>query len=392
VYLSREEERIYEGEEGWAYQVAMKILVKLGDLFNADRLIPIESAHISGVSYKTIGDASIDFIEALSRAGAKAKVESTLNPAGIDYEHPEEMISLQEILEKQDRIIRAYRGMGIKPILTCTPYYIKRPSEEAHLAWAESSTVMYVNSVLHSWTNREGGPSALAAALIGKTPNYGVHRPENRLADVIVKVEAELEDESDYGALGIHVGRILRDEIPFLDGLQHPRESSLKHLGAAMASSGMASIFYYKAPYPKSSDKLEVISVDVDDVRRAYESLSTTSETPDMVYIGCPHCSAEEIRDVAEKIRGRKVREDVKLWVCTSRYVRERAAEHVRMIEAAGGKVLMDTCAVVTWIKELGVDVLMTNSAKTAFYAPTMNGVETIYASLDECIEASCSN
>jgi len=392
VYLSREEERIYEGEKGWAYQVAMKILVKLGDLFNADRLIPIESAHISGVSYKTIGDASIDFIEALSRSEAKARVESTLNPAGIDYEHPEEMIGLLEIREKQDRIIRAYKSMGIKPILTCTPYYIKRPSEEAHLAWAESSTVMYANSVLHSWTNREGGPSALAAALIGKTPNYGVHRPENRRADVIVKVEAELKDEADYGALGIYVGRILRDEIPFLDGLRHPSESSLKHLGAAMASSGMASIFYYKTPYPKRSDKLEVIRVDADDMRRAYESLSTTSEKPDMVYIGCPHCSAEEIRNIAEKIKGRKVREDVKLWICTSRYVRERAAEHVRMIEVAGGKVLVDTCAVVTWIKELGVDVLMTNSAKTAFYAPTMNGVETIYASLDECIEASCSN
>ena len=180
--------------------------------------------------------------------------------------------------------------------------------------------------------------------------------------------------------------------MPFLDGLRRPSESSLKHLGAAMASSGMASIFYYKAPYPKSSDRLEVISVDADDVRRAYESLSTTNEKPDMVYIGCPHCSAEEIRDIAEKIRGRRVREDVKLWICTSRYVRERAAEHVRMIEAAGGKVLVDTCAVVTWIKELGVDVLMTNSAKTAFYAPTMNGVETIYASLDKCIDASCSN
>ena len=392
MYLSREEERIYEGEEGWAYQVAMRILVKLGDLFNADRLIPIESAHVSGVSYKTIGDASIDFIEALSRTGAKVRVESTLNPAGIDYEHPEEMIGLPEIREKQDRIIRAYSGMGIKPILTCTPYYMKRPSEEAHLAWAESSTVMYANSVLHSWTNREGGPSALAAALIGKTPNYGVHRPENRRADVIIKVEAELKDDSDYGALGIHVGRILRDEIPFLDGLPHPSGSSLKHLGAAIASSGMSSIFYYKTPYPKSSDRLEIIKVDAEDVRRAYESLSTTSEKPDMVYIGCPHCSAEEIRVVAEKIKGRKVREDVKLWICTSRYVRERAAEHVRIIEAAGGKVLVDTCAVVTWIKELGVDVLMTNSAKTAFYAPTMNGVETIYASLDECIDASCSN
>ena len=390
MYLSKEEERIYEGEEGWAYQIAMRILVKLGDLFEADKLIPIESAHISGVSYKTIGDAAIEFLEALSETGAKTKVRSTANPAGIDYNHLEEMAKIPRLHEKQSRIIDLYRNMGINPILTCTPYYIRKPKEDVHLAWAESSTVIYTNSILHSWTNREGGPSALAAAFIGKTPNYGVHKSENRKANVLVKVETAVRDEVDFGALGVHVGRILKDEIPSFEGLLRPQETQLKHLGSAMTSTGMSSLFYPCTSCPKSSDKLETVSVDVNDLRNAFEGLSTTNEAPDMIYIGCPHCSVKEVKQIAQKIKGRKVKNDVKLWICTSRHVRGKTENYVKIIEAAGGKVLSDTCAVVTWLKELGVDVLMTNSAKTAYYAPTMNRVETVFASLDRCIEAAC--
>ena len=390
MYLNKEEERIYEGERGWAYQIAMKILVKLGDLYEADKLILIDSAHISGVSYKTIGDTAIEFLEALVKAGAKSKVRSTANPAGIDYNHLEEMVTLPKLHERQARIIELYESMGINPILTCTPYYLRRPREGTHLAWAESSTVIYANSILHSWTNREGGPSALAASLIGKTPNYGVHKSENRRADVLVKVETDLKNEAEFGALGIHVGRILKNEIPSFEGLLHPEENQLKHLGAAMASTGMSSLFYPCTSCPKSSDTLETLSVDTNDLKRAFESLSTTDEAPDMIYIGCPHCSFEEVKQVAQKIRDKKVKDGVKLWVCTSRYVRRKTESYVKIIEAAGGKVISDTCAVVTWLKELGVDVLMTNSAKTAYYAPTMNRVKTIFTSLDECIEAAC--
>jgi len=390
LYLTREEERIYEGEEGWAYQIAMKILVKLGDLFEADRLIPIDSAHVSGVSYKTIGDAAIEFLEALNKAGAKSKVRSTANPAGIDYNHLEEMATLPKLHEKQTEILRLYRSIGIDPILTCTPYYIRKPKEGAHLAWAESSTVIYANSVLHSWTNREGGPSALAAALIGKTPDYGIHKPENRKAEVSVKIETDLRNEVEFGALGAYLGKILKDEIPFFEGLPHPEETWLKHLGAAMASTGMSSLFYPCSSCPKSSDRLETLSVDKGDLKNAFESLSTTNEDPDMVYIGCPHCSFEEVKEVAQRIKGRKVKDGVKLWICTSRHVRRKADNFVKIIEAAGGKVISDTCAVVTWLKEINVDVLMTNSAKTVYYAPTMNRVETIFASLDQCIKAAC--
>ncbi|MFQ5836584.1 MAG: aconitase X catalytic domain-containing protein, partial [Candidatus Bathyarchaeia archaeon] len=367
MYLTREEERIYDGEHGWAYQVSMKILVRLGDLFGATKLIPIKSAHISGVSYKTLGDAPIDFLDTLASAGAKAQVPSTLNPSSFDTDYLAKNFP-QEYRAQQLSIIDLYKKMDVRPVFTCTPYYIRKPQPDSHLAWAESSAAVYANSVLGSWTNREGGPSALAAALIGKTPNYGVHQAENRRADVLVKFEVSPRNQMEFGALGVHVGKLLKDKIPVFEGLSNYTNDDLKQLGAGLASSGMSTMFHYKEP--PAERKLETVSIEAKDIENTIESLSTTWEAPDLIFIGCPHCSLNEVRNVAQALKGKKVREDAKLWVCTSRHVKGKAEKYVKIIEKAGGHVLCDTCAVVTWINKLGIDVMMTNSAKTAYYAP----------------------
>ena len=391
MYLTREEERIYDGEMGWAYQVSMRILVKLGELYGADRLIPIESAHVSGVSYKTVGDAAIDFLEELAKSGGRVSVKATTNPAGIDYKNMVFTRLLSELSEKQRKIIELYKALGIEATLTCTPYYLKSPKRGSHLSWAESSAVIYANSIIGSWTNREGGPSALASALIGKTPNYGVHRPENRRPTVLVKVEAELNDESDYGALGIFLGKAIGDRIPLICGLPSIEERFLRQMGAAMATSGMALMFHLEGKFEGNVKGVETITVEDRNLRETRESLSTAfGEKPDLVFIGCPHCSLNEIKIVAELLKGRKVRRDVDLWICTSRFVYGKARKYVEIIESAGGRVICDTCAVVTWLKELGIETLMTNSAKTAYYAPSMNKVKVIFSPLVECIETAC--
>jgi len=387
MHLTRQEEKMLDGEYGWANQVSMKILVRLGELFGATRLIPVQSAHLSGVSYKHMGDASIDFLTALAEGGGKAQTLSTLNPSSFDptyllkrYHH--------ERLEKQSRIIDLYSDMGINPTLTCTPYYLQKPKQDLHLAWAESSAVVYANSVLGAWTNREGSPSALAAALIGKTPDYGVHQAANRQPNVLVKVETNLKNEAEYGALGIHLGKILKDKVPVFKGLQNPSDDDLKQLGAGMASSGMTALFYQEARSKK--EKMETIPIETKDIKEAASGLCTTTEAPDLVFIGCPHCSLKEVKSVASLLEGKKMRKDVELWVCTSRNVRERAKNYVDIIERAGGRVLCDTCVLVTWIKDLGVHILMTNSAKTAFYAPTLNEVDVALKPLNKCIETVC--
>jgi hypothetical protein len=247
---------------------------------------------------------------------------------------------------------------------------------------------VYANSVLGSWTNREGGPSALAAALIGKTPNYGVHQPENRRADVLVKFEVSPRNQMEFGALGVHVGKLVKDKIPVFEGLSNYTNDELKQLGAGLASSGMSTMFHYKEPYAEK--KVETVSVEAKDIENTIESLSTTREAPDLIFVGCPHCSLSEVRNVAHALKGKKVREDAKLWACTSRYVKGKAEKYIKIIEEAGGHVLCDTCAVVTWINKLGIDVMMTNSAKTAYYAPTLNKVNVSLASLVQCVNTAC--
>lgn len=389
MHLTRQEEKMLDGEYGWANQVSMKILVRLGELFGATRLIPVQSAHLSGVSYKHMGDASIDFLKALAEGGGKAQTLSTLNPSSFDPTYLPKRYH-RERLEKQSRIINLYSCMGINPTLTCTPYYLREPKQGQHLAWAESSAVIYANSVLDAWTNREGSPSALAAALIGKTPDYGVHQAANRQPNVLVKVETSLKNEAEYGALGIHLGKMLKDKVPAFKGLQSPSDDDLKQLGAGMASSGMTALFYQK---PRREEaKLETISIETKDIKEATSGLCTTTEAPDLVFIGCPHCSLKEVKGVAGLLKGKKMRKDVELWVCMSRYVKERAKNYIDVIERAGGRVLCDTCVLVTWIKDLGVHTLITNSAKTTFYAPTLNEVDVTLAPINECVKAACKD
>lgn len=391
MYLTKDEERMYDGEYGWAKQVSMRILVKLGDLYGAGRLIPIESAHISGVAYRTIGDAPIEFLKALADSNAKAAVMATTNPSSIDTMNQLFTCLPREVVEKQREIICLYEKMGLEMTLTCTPYYVKRPAFGSHLSWAESSAVIYANSLLNAWTNREGGPSALASALVGKTPNYGLHKPENRRASVLVRVEAVLKSEADYGALGIYLGEILGDRIPVISGLRSRDELHLKQLGAAMATSGMASMFYLEENYLGERSFEEEISVDDKSLKTSYERLSSTTEKPDLILIGCPHSSPEELKTIARRLKGKRVRDDVKLWVCASRYVRRNADEYVRVIEASGGHVICDTCAVVTWLREFGVETLISNSAKTVHYAPLLSKVEASLSSLEECIRMACN-
>ncbi len=387
MHLTKEEERIYDGEFGWANQICMKILARLGELFNATKLIPINSAHVSGVSYKTLGDAPADFLEALANAEAKTRVKATLNPNSIDMEYLCKKLP-SDMRRKQWRILEYFDKMGFKHSLTCTPYYLEKPKRGSHLAWAESSAVVYANSIAGVWTNREGGPSALAAAIIGKTPDYGVHKAENRQPKVLVNVETPLRDGVEFGALGIFLGKILEDKIPIIQGLQGASQDYLKQLSAALASTGMVNMFYHDRKRVKVN-ALEKISVEAEDIRRTLEELTTTAQKPDLVFVGCPHCSLKEIKQIADYIGERKIKAGTEVWICTSRFIQEKTQKHVEKIEQSGAHVITDTCAVVTWTDKLGIKTIMTNSAKTAHYAPTLNKAETILAPLKVCLQTA---
>lgn len=401
MYLTKEEERVLSGEGGYAQQVAMKILVALGDIFEADRLIPIESAHISGVSHKTLGDA-VDFLEKLQEEGAKAQVPATINPCSLDLEKWAEMPVSKKIYTAQLHIIKLYSNLGVNPTLTCTPYYLKKPRKDAHLAWAESSAISYANSLLGARTNREGGPSALAAALIGKTPRYGFHLDENRKGEFLVDVHAPLKSAADYGALGYLVGQSAKMRVPVFKGLKLCRSDWLKALGASMAASGAVSMYHILGVTPecpvgtkagrvwREGKPEETIIVDQKQLDDAYSSLTTSkTDVPDLAFIGCPHCSLSEIEQLAQLMQDRKIKKGARFWLCTSRHVKALADERglTARLEASGVEVYCDTCIIVTWLKKAGVDSLITSSGKAAYYAPQLCNVEVDFNSLQEMVQ-----
>lgn len=395
MHLTPYEQAMYDGKKGVAVEKSMEILVALGDIYEAEKMVDITSAQIAGVSYKTIGNAGLEYLEELAATGVQVKVPSTLNPAGVDLDRWKELKFPEDFARNQLRIIEAYQKMGITTTCTCTPYLVGNvPTLGSHIAWSESSAVCYANSVLGARTNREGGPGALAAAICGKTAIYGYHLDENRRANYIFELETELK-ASDYGALGYLAGKIVGGGVPYFKLKNAPSVNELKSLGAALASSGAVALYHVEDITPEYKDAfkgvdaggIEKISVDKSQIVESRQKLSTTTKKPDLICVGCPHASLDEIKSIAEKVYGRKLK--TRLWVCTSISVKAASDRmgYTKAIEEAGGEVVTDTCMVVSPIEDMGFKVVGVDSAKAANYVPTMCGLDVIYDELDNLIE-----
>lgn len=372
MYLTREEEALLAGEKGHTLQKAMEILTALGDIYGADSLVPIKSAQIAGVSYKTIGDAGLEWISDLKGSVA---VPAILNPAGMDLQKWKEMGVDDEFAAKQFRIIAAYRRLGIRCECTCTPYHIDETLAAFgdHLAWSESSAVSYANSVIGARTNREGGPSALAAALVGKTANYGYHLDENRVPTLTIELDCKLKG-ADYGALGYLAGSHAGSGVPLFKLRSKPSKNELKSLGAAMAASGAVALYHVEGVTPEAAlyeAPDDVMTVERSQIDEIFE-LGDRAEH-DLAALGCPHYSAEELKEAARLLSGRKTGRE--LWIFTSRKVKEDNPELIARIEASGAKVFADTCMVVSPATDRFACAI-TDSGKALKYIPNMCGVE----------------
>ncbi len=394
--LTKQEKDMLNGREGEGVQKAMEILVALGEIYNAERMVEISSSQVSGVSYKNLGDAGIEFLNDWADSGARIRVKTTLNPCGMDLKNWKKLGIPEEFAENQLRIINAFKKMRIKPSCTCTPYFIgNKPKFGAHIAWSESSAVSYANSVLGARTNRESGISALASAICGITPVYGYHLDENRKANLIVNVECELDGISDFGALGYIVGKKAGNSVPYFIFKKNIKTNpdKLKSLGAAMAASGAVSLYHIKGITPeakgkdiirKNSEKIKIENLD-----EGYKALNSGAKKIDLVAIGCPHASLKELIEISKLLKGKKTKST--LWIATARKIREIADRKgiIKEIEKSGAFVVSDTCMVVAPIEDLGFKSMATNAAKAAFYAPSYCGVDVRFGSLEDCIEAA---
>lgn len=383
---------MFDGEEGYAIRKSMEILVALGNIYGAERLIKVGSVQVAGVSYHNLGDAGLEFLNELARDG-QVRVLTTLNPAGMDLENWRQLGISQEFAEKQNQVIDAFSRMGILISCTCTPYLIGNlPRYGEHLAWSESSAVTLANSVIGARTNREGGPSALAAAFVGKTPCYGLHLDENRAPDVNIQVNANLNKLSDWGALGYAIGKKAENKIPYITGIKDADLDELKSFCASVVTYGAKPLFYMKGITPdaeKHRVPKETVTIEQRDIQEAYDNINDDVDFIDFVCVGCPHCSIKEIAKIAELLRDRKISENTEFWVATSRTAKQLADKrgYTDIIEQAGGKFACDTCMAVAPLKGR-FKALATTSAKGCFYS-RQNNMKTKMGSIEECIEAA---
>jgi predicted aconitase len=389
MHLTEEEESMLSGEHGNAVRKSMEILVALGKIYGAEKLIDVKSVQVAGVSYHNLGDAGLEFLNELAQDG-KVRVLTTLNPAGMDLENWQELGIPEEFAKKQMLVIEAFRKMGIQISCTCTPYLIgNTPTPGEHVAWSESSAVVFANSVLGARTNREGGPSALAAALTGKTPAYGLHLDENRKPDVTVDVDANLEHISDWGALGYCLGKKAENKIAYIRGINSANLDQLKSLSASCVTYGTKPLFHIDGITPETHEApADAIRITQQDIDEAYKAINDEESDVDFVSLGCPHASLEEIKMIADFLRGKRIA--VEFWVTTARTTKRKSDEagYSKTIEDAGGKFACDTCLAVAPLKGR-FKVAATNSAKGCFYAHGSNKMKTRFGTIEQCLNAA---
>jgi len=386
MHLTASEERVLAGDEGHGRRKAMELLVALGDIYGAERLIPISSAQVSGASFKTIGDAGIRFLEDFSEH-AKVTVRATLNPLGLDLRRWRAMGVDEGFHSRQERIVAAYRALGVEPLYTCTPYLAgNRPQRGQHLAWAESSATIFANSYLGAYTNREGGPSALAAAIIGKTAEYGLHLDENRTPRI--RIEFEEVPAGLVPLAGYVAGKIAGKRVPYIEGLRLTPDEH-KSFGAAVAATGAVSMYAFPGRGGRADVDLSCaedrVHVPVSELRACAEELKG-DDSWDLVAIGCPHCSEAQLKQMARYLGKRRPSGASDVWFCTSRSVYSRCPKEVAVLRRFG-KVLCDTCMVVSPIEKM-YRRTASDSGKAMVYLPTLGKQSASFRTTEALLEA----
>jgi hypothetical protein len=378
--LTREEESALKGEQGEIMQMAYRILVATGEATDAEKLVPIEWAHLSGVNYNTIGDAGEELLSSISKE-AKVKVKTSLNPMGFDIDNVSNYNLDDNFISKQLSIKKSYESMGVIPSFSCIPYEIfDIPKRGTQVAFAESNAAIHVNSFDNLKTNKESSFSALASAITGKSPNSSLRKETS--SNLTIRMKVENPNELTYGMLGFFAGKV-GDESVNISGMGQLDRRSCKSLCGGMGTSGTCAKFYFDEDNPES----EKVDFDQEEMNKVYDELNTC-EKGDLITLGSPQLGLEEISDLAIRLKGRSFKK--RCMIFCPRAIKEQATKlgHTNELERAGCEILSDCCTCLTpLIKKEEVDAVTTNSIKGAYYLKNSNGVDVNLKSLSEIIE-----
>jgi predicted aconitase len=397
MHLTTDESEILRGEHGEGARIAMELLMAIGEAFDAERMIPVSRAHAASSGQE--GD--LFFVEMLAKGGAHCKIPTTTNPV-VNFDYFQKIMNISEEHEEASvawKVKEYYRQIGAVMSQSCIPYLAENiPQYEEHVAFSESSATPYVNSVIGAFTNRESIQTALAAGVIGETPEFGLHFRENRRGTVLVRVDTEMKNGYDYSLLGQYVGKKVGNGIPVFDGISNrPTTDQYINLCAMLNVTGAIPMFYIpgftigaktvEAAFCENPPQ-DRITVTKEELDQTEEELQTTLGDIDLVMLGCPHYNLDQIGETATLLRGNKIRPNVTFWINTSETTKVMAerAGYLKILDEAGARVITDTCIDMFCFNDLKGKTGMTDSPKCAYYRRFGN---VRVGSLAECVTAA---
>lgn len=401
--LTDYEKALLNGDYGQEAKQLMEIMLKVAEINETAELVDVKHVMIGNTGMLSIaGETGINFLMRLADAGIKFRVPTFTNVISMDTEQWQKMGIPEEYAKTQLKSVEAWRRMGAILCLSCMPHLCGAiPKYGDHVAYSDTAPVIFANSYFGARSNRESDLIALASAICGRIPCFGYHLDENRLGQVLVNIKTKLKEETDYDALGYHVGRIVKDKVPVFKNMdKEVSTQSLIQLGAALATTGTVALFHClgitpevkQNPYVYGEKNItEEIEVTDDDIRATYRELNTTTESRiDLVFIGCPHCTIEKLKHIAEGLADRQVNKDTEVWISVPNVVKELAARmgDIQRIERSGAKVLADTCAVVAPTAMLGYRSMATDSAKAQTFMSGF-GLNVRFGTTDQCLAAA---
>ena len=401
--LDERDRELLEGKHGEASRMSMSVVARMAEISEAPSLTDITSAHIDSCLYH--GNVGLEFAQRLVDGGARVVVPTTLNVGALDLLHPEHSRADPEWKASGSHLMDLYVQMGCRPTWTCAPYQMEpRPRFGEQIAWAESNAIVFANSVIGARTDRYGDFIDICAALTGRVPFSGLHVTENRRARISFRPhgidDALLGEDVFYPLLGLVIGERAGSLVPVIEGLPwDTSEDGLKALGAAAASSGSVALFHAVGITPEADTLEEATqgwgpeeSVDVTPpmIAAARESLLTAAGRDlSAVSIGTPHFSVAEFEGLLPLLDGSRARVD--FYISTSRAVLREIERRgwLDAVQDAGAMIVVDTCTYVTPIIDHPGGMIMTNSAKWAYYAPGNLGVDVFFGSTEECVRSA---
>ena len=407
--LTHQQESWLNGDGGAAVQWAMKFNCSLGEFFDAPHFLPVASVHFAP-DVRMGGDTSVEMLDRFVNEGVKIRVPGYLDPCHIDFEKEAEIVAgrgvSQAFVDEDRRIIKLCRQLGFYPTQSCIPYQtVAPPRFGTHLAWGDTGAAICANAIFGARTNFEGGPSALASALVGGTPAYGLHQKENRRGNLIIDVQCNPAEIADWGAIAAWAGQITTgyETVPvFCGDYQMPTFNMIKQLGVALASYGGHAMFHVVGATPEAvslemacqgvvPEETHVISRK--DLDEFFSKQSLSIPDIDLVVFAAPQLCLEEVANVIERLDGRPVHVNTRLMLAIDMHVKAQAdnAGLTEKLLALGGEFSTGTCfypEAPVMREGAGWRTVVTNSAKLVNTLASA-GYETALRRMDACLDAA---